>query len=152
MALTIRKAQPFEAPLIMDYLQKRFIVAGTQDRSTITMRDIHEAFFERAYAFALIAFEDDNPVGLATYYYNFSTLTGKRGYFIEDLYIEPEARGKGYGKKLFQRIFENAKSEGVEKLDWHCMIGNTRAIELYKKLGAERKDDKIVFTLEKGFE
>jgi len=146
MKFTIRKAKPVEAPVIMDYLQRHFIFAGIQDRSTITMKEVHEAFFEKEEAFAILALEDEIPVGLATYYYNFSTLTGKQGIFIEDLFIDEDARGKGYGKKLIQTIFNTAKAQGIEKVDWYVLKDNHRAIELYKNLDAQLEDDLLIFT------
>ena len=148
MKFTIRKAKPVEAPVIMDYLQRHFIFAGIQDRSTITMKEVHEAFFEKEEAFAILALEDETPVGLATYYYNFSTLTGKQGIFIEDLFIDEDARGKGYGKQLIQTIFNTAKAQGIEKVDWYVLKDNHRAIELYKNLDAQLEDELLVFTKE----
>jgi ribosomal protein S18 acetylase RimI-like enzyme len=140
MNYTIRKAKPFEAPVIMDYLQRHFIFAGIQDRSTITMKDIHHAFFEKEVAHALLAFEKESPVGLAIYYYNFSTLTG--------IFIDEAVRGNGYGKRLVNRVFEIAKEEGIQKVDWHVLKDNDRAIQMYREMGADLEEDLVVFTKE----
>jgi RimJ/RimL family protein N-acetyltransferase len=148
MSFIIKKAERKDVKVIKEYINKHAKFAKIQERCCIEEKIIESSFFDNQYAIALIGYEDDEPVGIATYYYNFSSITGSRGIFIEDLFIDFDKRGKGYGKKLISKIFAIAKDENIKKVDWYCLKNNTRAIEMYKKIGAIIEEELIVLTME----
>jgi GNAT superfamily N-acetyltransferase len=99
-------------------------------------------------AFALIAEEDGVPIGMALYFYNFSTFRGRHGIYIEDLYVCPDQRGSGAGKALLKELGKIAKAQDCARIEWWVLDWNEPAIQFYKKLGAVPMDEWTVFRLE----
>jgi GNAT superfamily N-acetyltransferase len=96
---------------------------------------------------ALMAYADETAVGFALYFYNFSTFEGRRGIYLEDLYVEPEYRGRGIGKALLQRLAAIAKQENCGRMEWSVLTWNQPSIEFYHRLGAVTLDDWRIFRL-----
>jgi GNAT superfamily N-acetyltransferase len=96
---------------------------------------------------ALMAFADETAVGFALYFYNFSTFEGRRGIYLEDLYVEPEYRGRGIGKALLQRLAAIAKQENCGRMEWSVLTWNQPSIDFYHRLGAVTLDDWRTFRL-----
>ncbi len=95
----------------------------------------NELFVEKS-AQVVLAKEDEKVVGFALYFFNFSTFVGKKGLYLEDLFVFPENRGKGYGKKLFLELTKIAKEKNCGRMEWCCLNWNTPSIEFYESLGA----------------
>ncbi|PZR70437.1 MAG: GNAT family N-acetyltransferase, partial [Chthoniobacterales bacterium] len=95
----------------------------------------------------LLAFENGEAVGFAVYFYNFSTWLGRPGLYLEDLFVRPTARGKGYGRALLEELARIAQKRGCGRMEWAVLDWNQPAIEFYKKLGAEPMTDWTVFRL-----
>ncbi|KAG2059637.1 diamine N-acetyltransferase [Suillus hirtellus] len=113
-----------------------------------------ENIFEKKYAHTLLAF-DGTPeapgiaLGMALYFFNFSTWTGKPGLFLEDLYVSPDARNKGIGKALFAELGKVAQEKGCARLDWSVLKWNTPSIAFYeKKLEAKAMEEWMGMRLE----
>jgi len=107
----------------------------------ITEEKLRDVMFSRqAFVGGLIATSNGEPVGYAIYYPSFSTFRGQRGIFLEDLYVSEKCRGSGLGKLMLKRIAAHARSQGIERIDFHVLDWNTPAIDFYAKLGAERAD------------
>jgi GNAT superfamily N-acetyltransferase len=104
-------------------------------------------FGERPYAEVLIGEEDGAPVGFALFFHNFSTFLGRPGIYLEDLFVRPEHRGKGYGRELLQRLAEIAVERDCGRLEWAVLDWNEPAIGFYRKLGARPNDDWTVYRL-----
>ncbi|MBI1387875.1 MAG: GNAT family N-acetyltransferase [bacterium] len=146
--LLIRSAGPADVPAIYamirelaEYEKLLHIVEATED-------SIHRALFgEKPAAEALIALEMDVPVGFALYFTNFSTFVGKPGLYLEDLYVKPKFRGKGYGKALLVRLANIAVERDYGRMEWSVLDWNTPSIEFYKSLGAVPMDEWTVFRL-----
>lgn len=85
---------------------------------------------------AVILYSDDKPAGFALYFYNFSTFLGKPGIYLEDLYVRPEFRGKGFGKVLLKHMAKIAKQRDCGRVEWSVLDWNKTAIDFYKSLGA----------------
>jgi GNAT superfamily N-acetyltransferase len=86
--------------------------------------------------FVLVVEEDGFVVGFALYFYTYSTFVGKRGLYLEDIFIEEAYRGKGIANMLFKSLTEIALSENSERFEWTCLDWNTKALDIYKKMGA----------------
>ncbi len=93
----------------------------------------------------LLAFEDDTAVGFALFFHNYSTFLGKRGIYLEDLFVKPEYRGRGHGKALLARLAALALERGCGRLEWAVLDWNTPSIEFYKKLGAIPMSEWTIF-------
>jgi GNAT superfamily N-acetyltransferase len=108
------------------------------DAAVATEADLEQSLFgpERSAAEAILAEEDGVPVGFALFFTNYSTFLGKAGIYLEDLFVKPEYRGKGYGKALLKRVAEIAVSRGAGRMDWSVLDWNKPSIEFYESLGA----------------
>ena len=95
----------------------------------------------------LLALEGGEPVGFAVYFFNFSTWLGRPGLYLEDLFVRPNLRGKGYGRALLERLAEIAHERGCGRMEWAVLDWNQPAIQFYKKLGAQPMDEWTVFRL-----
>lgn len=104
-------------------------------------------FGERPGAECLIAREGGEPVGFALYFHNFSTFLSRRGLYLEDLFVEPAHRGKGYGKALLQQLAQIAVARGCGRLEWSVLDWNAPAIGFYESLGARLMSEWRIFRL-----
>lgn len=146
--LNIRPATPEDIPTI-----KRFIIELAEyehlaDQVSAREKDIAFAFFQEKSAQALIAEENGIPVGHAIFFYNFSTFLCKKGLFVEDIYITPDMRGHGYGRKIFKHLARLAKKQNCGRMEWNCLAWNEPSIRFYKSLGAEMMSDWRLFRLD----
>ncbi|HJB60237.1 MAG TPA: GNAT family N-acetyltransferase, partial [Candidatus Ruminococcus gallistercoris] len=97
--------------------------------------------FEKRKAEVLLAFEGGTPVGFALFFHNFSTWLGRAGIYLEDLFVLPEYRGRGYGKLLLKRLARIAVQRGCGRLEWACLDWNEPSIAFYKSVGATALDE-----------
>lgn len=146
--LSIKPATEKDVALILtfikelaDYEKRLHEVAATEDL-------IKEALFSaQSHTETLIAYLNDKPVGFAIYFYNFSTFLGRSGIYLEDLYVKPEARGMGIGKKLLAALAKLAIQKQCGRLELSVLDWNEDAIKFYQQLGAEPKNEWIVYRL-----
>ena len=89
---------------------------------------------------ALLAFYEGEAVGFAVYFYNFSPFVGRMGLYLDDLYVDPNMRGKGFGKAFLKRLAQIAVEKNCGRMEWVVLDWNESAIDFYKKLGAETLD------------
>ena len=109
------------------------------------LRDV--LFGKEPAAHVVIAREGDEPVGFAVYFFNFSTWLGRPGLYLEDLFIQPQKRGNGYGRALLIHLARIAHERGCGRMEWAVLDWNEPAIQFYKKLGAVPMDEWTVFRL-----
>lgn len=145
----IRKAVASDTPVIFDLIKKLAVYEKLENDVVTSVEQLQDNIFTKNFAKVLMAEEDGNPVGFALYFYNFSTFVGKPGIYLEDLFVEPEYRGKGYGKALLIELAKIAKAEDCGRLEWSVLDWNTPAIEFYQSLGAKPMDEWTVFRLDK---
>lgn len=145
----IRKATPKDTQTIFNLIYKLAVYEKLENDVITTVEELRINIFEKNYAEVLIAEEDEKPVGFALYFHNFSTFVGKPGIYLEDLFVEPEMRGKGYGKALLVELAKIAKERNCGRLEWAVLDWNTPSIEFYKSLGAKPMDEWTVFRLDK---
>ncbi len=147
-ALTIRQAVKEDTKLILDFIKELAVYENLLDKVTATEETLMESLFIKEKAKTVIAEADGKPVGYALYFYNFSTFLGKHGVYLEDIYIRPEYRGRGYGKELLSYIARAAKEEGCERLEWACLDWNEPSIKFYKQMGAHPMDEWTVYRVD----
>lgn len=138
----IRFATPDDVGQILYFVRELAEYERSLDQVVATEALLHEALFATPPAAeALIAEMEGVSVGMALFFHNFSTWTGWRGLYLEDLYVTPEARGAGVGKALLQRLAAIAVERGCGRFDWAVLDWNTPAQEFYRAMGAEMLDD-----------
>ncbi|MDQ0475500.1 MULTISPECIES: GNAT family N-acetyltransferase [Chryseobacterium] len=145
----IRKATEADTPIIFDLIKKLAVYEKMEDEVITSAEELKQNIFTHQFSKVIIAEENDKPVGFALYFYNFSTFVGKPGLYLEDLFVEPEYRGKGYGKKLFIELAKIAKAENCGRMEWSVLNWNTPAIDFYKSLQAKPMDEWTVYRLDK---
>jgi GNAT superfamily N-acetyltransferase len=104
-------------------------------------------FGEKPAAEVLLAFEDKMPIGFAVFFHNFSTWLGKPGLYLEDLFVKPEVRGKGYGRALLIHLAKIARERSCGRMEWAVLDWNEPAIQFYEKIGARPLDEWKIFRL-----
>lgn len=149
MTFSIRKAIPQDAATIYDLIRKLAIYEKLENEMITSVDELRENIFDKGFAEVIIAEEDEKPVGFALYFFNFSTFVGKPGLYLEDVFVEPDCRGKGYGKKLLIELAKIAKERNCGRMEWSVLDWNTPSIEFYKSLGATPMDEWTVFRLTK---
>jgi GNAT superfamily N-acetyltransferase len=144
----IRPAKEDESGLVLDFIKQIAAYEKLSHLVEATEHKIHESLFVNHDAKAIIAFENDIPVGFALYYYNFSTFKGKKGLYLEDLFVKEEHRHKGYGKALITYLIRQASIEKVGRMEWACLDWNQTAAQFYLSLGAKPMDGWTIFRLD----
>ncbi len=122
---------------------------GAPERLVATAETLGEDLFgSRAGTLrCLIGEVDGEPCGIALYFFNASTWVGRRGLYLEDLYVKPGARGRGLGRALLERLAAVAKAEGCERLEWSVLVNNAEARRFYEGLGAVAQEDFVLYRL-----
>jgi len=144
----IRAAVVDDLPLILRFIKELAEYERMKDDVVTTEEILKESIFsEGSNTAVLLGFYNEEPIGFAIYYHNFSSFLGKNGIYLEDLYVTPDARGKGFGKALFIRLAEIARDEGCGRLEWAVLDWNEPAIDFYKNIGAVGMDEWTVFRL-----
>ena len=147
MALTFRFAEEADTPLILRFIRELADYEHLLDQVTADEAVLRDQLFKKRRAEVLFALEDGAEVGFALFFHNFSTFLGRAGLYLEDLYVRPEHRGKGYGKAIFRRLAAIAAERGCGRLEWWCLDWNAPSIGFYKSLGAEAMEDWTVYRL-----
>lgn len=134
----IRPVGPPDLPELLAMMRELADFEKLAHLVTATEADYHESLFgEKPAAEALLAEENDVAVGYAVYFSTFSTFVGRAGIWLEDLYVRPEHRGKGYGKALLKAVGAIAHERGAGRYEWTVLDWNQRAIDLYERAGGE---------------
>ena len=147
MGVTFRKAAREDTALILRFIRALAEYEHMADQVVTTEEQLEREVFDRAGAQVIFALEGETEVGFALYFHNFSTFLGRRGLYLEDLFVLPEHRGKGYGKALLQRLAAIAKEEGCGRFEWWCLDWNQPSIDFYKKMGAIPMDEWTVYRI-----
>jgi GNAT superfamily N-acetyltransferase len=147
-ALTIRPATVADVPVILRLIRDLATYERAPGEVTATEEQLVDVLFgPKPAAEVLLAFEEDSPVGFAVFFHNFSTWLGRPGLYLEDLFVKPEMRGKGYGRALLVDLARIARDRGCGRMEWAVLDWNEPAIEFYRKLGAKPMDEWTVFRL-----
>jgi GNAT superfamily N-acetyltransferase len=144
----IRPARIDDAPVILSFIKKLAVYEKLEHTVLATEESLRENLFgARPYAEVILGFLNGAPVGFALFFHNFSTFVGKPGIYLEDLFVDNEHRGKGYGKALLVHLINLAKERDCGRVEWSVLDWNTPSIEFYKALGAVPMDEWTIFRL-----
>ena len=144
----IRPAREEDVPVILQLIRDLATYERAPHEVTATEEQLVDVLFgERPAAEVLLVFEEESPVGFAVYFYNFSTWLGRPGLYLEDLFVKPEKRGKGYGRALLVELAKIARDRGCGRMEWAVLNWNEPAIKFYRALGAKPMDEWTVFRL-----
>jgi len=144
----INAATPADVATILHLIRALADYEKMSDQVVATEQGLHEVLFgAQPAAECLIAWEGTRPVGFALFFHNFSTFRGQRGIYLEDLFVEPECRGRGYGRALLQRLAQLAEARNCARLEWSVLDWNTPSIGFYKRLGAKQLQEWQIFRL-----
>jgi GNAT superfamily N-acetyltransferase len=144
----IRPACVQDVPIILRLIRDLATYERAPDEVVATEEQLTDVLFgERSVAEVLLAFEEKSPVGFAVYFYNFSTWLGRPGLYLEDLFVKPEKRGKGYGRALLVELAKIARDRGCGRMEWAVLDWNEPAIKFYRALGATPMQEWTVFRL-----
>jgi GNAT superfamily N-acetyltransferase len=147
-AFKIRPATIDDIPIILQLIRDLATYERAPNDVTATETQLAEVLFgTKPSAEVLLAFEDNSPVGFAVFFHNFSTWLGRSGLYLEDLFVRPEDRGKGYGRALLVRLAKIARERGCGRMEWAVLDWNEPAIQFYRKLGAKPMEEWTVFRL-----
>ena len=134
----IRPAAHTDVALILSLIRELAVFEKLAHEVTATEADIRTALFgARPAAECVIAEAGGKPAGFALYFHNFSTFLGRAGIYLEDLYVKPDQRGKGYGKRLLAHLAKLTLERNCGRFEWAVLDWNEPAIKFYKSLGAE---------------
>src|SRR5438874_5746861 len=144
----IRPATIADVPVILELIRALATYERAPNEVTATEKGLIEVLFgKKPAAEVLLAFENETAVGFAVFFHNFSTWLGRPGLYLEDLFVRPEDRGKGYGRALLIHIAKIARNRGCGRMEWAVLDWNEPAIPFYRKLGAKSMDEWTVFRL-----
>ena len=146
----IRSTTAADVPIILELIRALATYERAPNEVTATEEGLMEVLFgDKPAAEVLLAFENAAPVGFAVFFHNFSTWLGRPGLYLEDLFVKPEHRGKGYGRALLVHLAKIARERGCGRMEWAVLNWNEPAIEFYKKLGAGPLDEWKIFRLKR---
>ena len=147
MALTFRSATEADTGLILQFIRALAEYEKMLDLVVADEELLTDQLFHKKNAEVVFAMEDGKEVGFALYFHNFSTFLGRSGLYLEDLFVYPEYRGKGYGKAILKRLAAIAVERGCGRLEWACLDWNQPSVDFYRSLGAEPMSDWTVYRL-----
>jgi GNAT superfamily N-acetyltransferase len=144
--IQIRQASETDLPLILEFIKALAEYERMADKVVATEDRLRRTLFgQPRFAEVLIGEEQGDPVAFALFFHNYSTFLAKPGLYLEDLFVKPEVRGRGYGRAMLARLARIARERDCGRLEWWVLDWNTPAIEFYKKLGALPMDEWTVF-------
>ena len=144
----IRLAQPGDAPTILALIRDLAEYERAPHEVVATEEQLRKNLFgPRPAAEVLLGEEAGEPVCFALFFHNFSTWMGRRGLYLEDLFVNPAVRGRGYGRALLVRLAQIARERECGRMEWAVLDWNEPAIQFYRKLGARPNDDWTIFRL-----
>ena len=147
MPITFRPAEGKDTALLLSFIRALAEYEHMLDQVVADEEILKDWLFGRRVAEAFFAVEDHVEVGFALYFHNFSTFLGRGGIYLEDLFVLPEHRGKGYGKAILSHLAQIARERGCGRLEWACLDWNKPSIDFYLSLGAVPMDDWTVYRL-----
>lgn len=145
--LTFRQAREGDVPLILNFIRSLAEYEKMSDEVVADEALLREWIFEKKKAEVIFAQAEGREVGFILFFHNFSTFVGRAGMYLEDLYVLPEYRGRGYGKALLRHLAGIALERGCGRMEWCCLNWNQPSIDFYLSLGARRMEEWTTYRL-----
>ena len=145
---TIRAARPDEAGVVLDLIRQLAVYERCENDVVADEATLRQSLFVERSAEVVFAEEDGIVVGFALFFHNFSTFVGRKGMYLEDLFVIPEKRGLGYGKALLKYVARLAVERNCGRMEWICLDWNEPALEIYRSIGAVPMSDWTVQRLD----
>ncbi len=147
--LTFRFAERADTPLVLRFIRELARYEQLEDQVVADIPTLERELFDEHGAQVLLAELPGEPdsVGFALFFHNFSTFLGRRGLYLEDLYVRPEWRGRGFGHAILRELARIARARGCGRMEWWCLDWNEPSIGFYRSLGAEAMDEWTVYRL-----
>jgi len=145
--VTFRYADENDCKLVLEFIRDLAEYEKMLDEVVATEDLLKEWLFEKKIAEVIFICENEKEVGFALFFHNFSTFLGKAGIHLEDLYVKPDYRGKGYGLGLIRKLAEITVERDCGRLEWCCLDWNQPSIDFYLSLGAKPLDEWTIFRL-----
>lgn len=145
--LRVRKAKREDCATILALMREFADYVNLIDSLVVVQRTLEIQLFENNAAEVLIAEVGDQPIGYALYFSVFSSFTGNRGIYLDDLFISPGYRNNGYGKALLMTLAKDTVEKGFVYIEWSCLNWNNTAINFYRSIGAHPHDDSTIYRL-----
>ena len=142
-----RFAEEEDTPLILQFIRELADYEGMLSEVVADEATLKEWIFRKQKAEVLFVLADGREVGFALFFHNFSTFLGRAGLYLEDLYVKPEYRGRGYGKAILKKLAAIAVERGCGRLEWWCLDWNKPSIDFYLSLGAQPMEDWTVYRI-----
>ena len=149
-SFSIRPAKPEEAGLVLEFIKKLAVYEKCADEVVADEATVFHSLFVERSAEVVFAEEDGAVVGFALFFHNFCTFVGRKGLYLEDLFILPEKRGRGYGKALLKHLAKIAVERHCGRMEWICLDWNEPALKVYRSIGAVPMDEWTVQRLDEG--
>lgn len=142
-----RFAERKDAALILEFIRDLAQYERMLDEVVADEKLLEEWIFDKQKAEVVFAVVDGQEVGFALFFHNFSTFLGRAGIHLEDLFVKPEFRGRGYGKALLKEVARIAVERGCGRLEWVCLDWNQPSIDFYESMGAKQLPEWKIFRL-----
>jgi GNAT superfamily N-acetyltransferase len=145
--VTFRYAQKKDVALILNFIKELAVYEKMLHEVVATEELLTEWIFEQKKAEVIFAMENETEVAFALFFHNFSTFLGRAGIYLEDLFVLPQYRGKGYGKAILKQLAKIAVERGCGRLEWWCLDWNEPSIQFYRSMGATPMDEWTVYRI-----
>lgn len=145
--MEFRYAERKDTALILQFIKELADYEKMLDEVVADEKTLEEWIFDKQKAEVIFLLESEKEIGFALFFHNFSTFLGRAGIYLEDLYVQPEYRGKGYGKAILKKLAAIAVERGCGRLEWWCLDWNKPSIDFYLSLGAEPMSDWTVYRI-----
>lgn len=141
----LKFAEECDVPVILGLIKELADYEKLSDEVVATESILRESLFERKIAEVIIGEFEGKPVSFALFFHNFSTFLGRPGIYLEDLYVKPQMRGKGFGKMMLSYLAKLTIERNCGRLEWVCLDWNKPSIDFYTKLGASPMKDWTIY-------
>ncbi len=145
--LSFRNAEKNDISLILHFIKELASYEKMLDEVIATEVILNHWIFEEKKAEVFFVLENNKEIGFALFFHNFSTFVGRAGLYVEDVYIMPEYRKKGYGKAVFKKLAQIAVERGCGRMEWSCLNWNKPSIDFYTHIGAVPMSEWTVYRL-----
>ena len=146
-APVFRKAERADTGLILQFIRDLAEYEKMLDEVVADEATLETWLFDKQKAEVIFAVAEGTEIGFALFFHNFSTFLGRAGIYLEDLFVKPEYRGRGYGKSILKKLASIAVERGCGRLEWWCLDWNKPSIDFYLSLGAEPMSDWTVYRI-----